>query len=663
MIMKKRFLLLAVAMLGAVLGGSSRARMFSPEDVEAQAGGKVRDEFHQTYPLSGANGRVSLENINGAVRVAVWDREEVRVDAVKRADTRERLDEAQIKVDADADSISIKTEYPHSSMRRDRDDGERHHNVASVDYTLTVPRGVRLDKINIINGALDIEGAAGFVHASSINGQVTARGLTGETNLSVINGRLEATFDRLDDAKPITLASVNGPVTLTVPSNANIELRASTVHGAINNDFGLPVRRGEYVGSDLAGVIGRGGARVKLSNVNGPISIKRAADGRAASAARNLLSETRGDFDGLVDKQQLERDVEQATREAQREVEQATRETQREVEQAMRESRREIERAARLTAGEQQRIAREAQHAVREAQRDINSAEITRQAVDEARRTIDAQRTVITRDKDLVTRGRSGDEPRRIERETKSFPVSGVPRVRVETFDGPITVRAWDKPEVSYTAVKRAADDQEMRGVRLKATQNDSQITISAEFDKNFSREVVKRDDRMVAFNSGASVELEIYVPRNASLKVSSGDGRLRVEGVSGDIDLHTGDGPIDVSDAGGTLRINTGDGQIRISDFDGTAEARTGDGRITLDGRFGQLNAETGDGSISLAMPADANATIETDAESVVNDGLGTAEGADDSEARTRRWRVGGGGKLIKLRTGDGRIILRAKR
>ncbi|MDQ3252861.1 MAG: DUF4097 domain-containing protein, partial [Acidobacteriota bacterium] len=294
---------------------------------------------------------------------------------------------------------------------------------------------------------------------------------------------------------------------------------------------------------------------------------------------------------------------------------------------------------------------------------DINTAEITRQAIDEARRTIDEQRTVITREKDLVTRGRSGDEPRRIERETKSFPVSGVPRVRVETFDGTITVRAWDKPEVSYTAVKRAADDQEMRGVRLTATQTGSQITISAEFDKNFSRQVVKRDDRMVAFNSGASVELEIYVPRNASLKVSSGDGRLRVEGVSGDIDLHTGDGPIDVSDAGGTLRIDTGDGQIRISDFNGTAEARTGDGRITLDGRFGQLNAETGDGSISLAMPADADATIETDAESVVNDGLGTAEGADDSEARMRRWRVGGGGKLIKLRTGDGRIILRAKR
>ena len=32
----------------------------------------VREEFHQTYPLT-ANGRIELENINGAVHISVWD--------------------------------------------------------------------------------------------------------------------------------------------------------------------------------------------------------------------------------------------------------------------------------------------------------------------------------------------------------------------------------------------------------------------------------------------------------------------------------------------------------------------------------------------------------------------------------------------------------------
>ncbi len=34
---------------------------------------EIRQEFHQTYPFS-ATGRVSVENLNGEVRIAVWDR-------------------------------------------------------------------------------------------------------------------------------------------------------------------------------------------------------------------------------------------------------------------------------------------------------------------------------------------------------------------------------------------------------------------------------------------------------------------------------------------------------------------------------------------------------------------------------------------------------------
>src|SRR5260370_39455449 len=47
----------------------------------------VTEEFHHTYPLS-ASGRIELANINGAVHVAAWDQNEVKLDAVKRADNR-----------------------------------------------------------------------------------------------------------------------------------------------------------------------------------------------------------------------------------------------------------------------------------------------------------------------------------------------------------------------------------------------------------------------------------------------------------------------------------------------------------------------------------------------------------------------------------------------
>ena len=629
---------------------------------------EVREEFHQTYPLA-ANGRVSLENINGSVRITAWDRDEVKVDAVKRAYSRERLSEATIRVDAGPSSLHIKTVYPYRNQTFTNDSEGRYRNPATVEYTLTVPRSVRLDTIELINGGLTIEGVAGYVKASSINGRLTAHGLMGEANLSTINGGLEATFDQLDESKPVSLGSINGSVVLTIPSDANAQIKANTVNGGIRNDFGLPVRHGKYVGHDLAGVLGRGGVRIKLSNVNGQISIRHAADNRPLSPATNLLPEKQNDNERDEDEGEIarsnreaqraqleaQREAERATREAQREAERARREAQQESARASAEAQREAERArsqaqreAARAQAEAQRIAREAQleaqrealEAQREAQRELerNQAEIAR-AVREAARA--------------QTRVYSSGGYRYSDRESRSFTVSGAPRVTLGTFDGSIVVRSWDKSEVMYTALKRANNEQALRGINVRAEQRGSEISIIAEFDKSSARNTF-------GFTSAnATVSLEVYVPRRSTLRASSGDGRLNVDGINGEVDLRTGDGSIEVRNGRGRLLANTGDGHVSITNFDGEADARTGDGGITLDGRFTQLAARTGDGSISLALPADSNVTIETHAESVSNDGLAVPEDTGTSK-RVRRWKVGHGGAVFTLRTGDGHITLR---
>ena len=117
----------------------------------------LTQEFHQTYPM-GADGRISLENINGAVHITGWDRNEVQVDAVKRARRQARLDEAKIVVDAHANSISIHTEYPNHDHNFNWND---ENNPASVEYTLHVPRQSRLDHVELINGELDIQDVSG----------------------------------------------------------------------------------------------------------------------------------------------------------------------------------------------------------------------------------------------------------------------------------------------------------------------------------------------------------------------------------------------------------------------------------------------------------------------------------------------------------------------
>lgn len=636
--------LLALAALAVAATDATRAQSSRPE---------LTEEFHQTYPLTG-EGRVSLQNLNGGVRVSAWDRNEVKVDAVKRAYTQQRLQETKINVDAGPSYVRIETEYPDYNWR---DDGERHENPASVEYTLTVPRTARLEDVDLVNGSLTIEGVAGPVHASSVNGHVRASGLSGTVNLSVVNGQLEATLDRLNESGTVTLSSVNGPLVVTLPSDSNATVRANTLHGPINNDFNLPVREGEYIGRDLEGRLGQGGARVRLSNVNGSITIHRANDSRPLSPAVNLLSETREEDGGEDEAREAAKEAREAQREAQREAREAARD-KREAQSDAESDRQEAEREKAEAKQEAEQEKAEAK-----AELDRASADAERDA-ERVRREVERDTARVARDVENATRdavrvnGGFDNSQRLIERESKSFAVAGTPRIRVETFDGAVYVHAWDKPEVSYTATKRAGDDREMKGIKIQAQSAGQEVTLRADFDKSFARVYREEGGRVISFNSNASTEFDVYVPRNATLFVSSGDGRLRIEGVSGVIDLHTGDGAIDVSAGQGRLHAETGDGRIRVEGFDGDAEARTGDGRITLDGNFKSLTARTGDGTISLAVPDGANATVETDAESVFNDGVAVAESPADS--RVRRWRIGGGGQVLKLNTGDGQIILR---
>jgi hypothetical protein len=254
--------------------------------------GAFTEEFHQTYALT-ADGRVELDNINGAVHISTWERNEVKVDAVKYADSKERLEQARIDIDSGNDHLSIRTKYPGHDLTFN---WGSHNNPATVEYTLTVPRGARLDEIKLINGALDITGAKGEVHASCINGRLEAHNLSGRADLSTINGHLDAKFDDLSGSS-IKLSSVNGSMEMTIPSDSKAEIEASTVSGGIENDFGLHVNHHSFVGHDLRGELGNGGPRIKLSNVNGRIEIHHASDGRALSPSKDLGHRDKDDDD------------------------------------------------------------------------------------------------------------------------------------------------------------------------------------------------------------------------------------------------------------------------------------------------------------------------------------------------------------------------------
>lgn len=590
---------------------------------------EVREEFRQSYPLS-ASGRIILENLNGAARIKVWDREEVEVVAAKRAFSRERLDEVKIDITATAELVRIRTRYP-SFSSYSREDKSRQHEPATVDYTLTVPRKVRLESIELVNGPIEIDGVEGYIKASSVNGRVTARGMTSDSRLSTVNGSLEASFGSLAGTTQINLGSVNGNVSLVIPSNSNAQIRAATVHGAIRNDFGLEVHDLDYVGHELNGQIGTGGPRIRLGNVNGAISVRHDKSG-AVSPATTLLSQKE------KDKEKFREEVRMAREDARKGAQAAREEAMADLAQERLERQREIE------------TKREIDRRLREAEREIRTAQVQvereQRRVERERQRSEGRGTGAGEGEGTgggIGGGVGSGVSRFTAKETKTFTVSGTPRVHITTHDGVVLIRGWDRPEVKYTATKRAGDDAELSEISIKAEQVDSNVTIVTEPDSN------------------GSVSFELYVPRNTSLEAATGDGQLSLDGVSGDITLRSGDGPVNVANASGQLNVSTGDGPIKILRFDGGIEARTGDGPVSLDGRFTEVQVNTGSGSVTLAVPADLNFVIETNAEDLSNEGLPITEEPASSK-RLKRWKVGQGGKVFVITTGDGRVFLRTR-
>jgi len=229
----------------------------------AAAHAKVSAEFHKTVPL--VSGSVAVKNINGSVKIAAWDRNEVQIDAVKTAETQQKLDEATIEVTTSPGRVEIETKYP---------SGE-HHNPASVEYTIHVPRKANLDGIRLVNGSLDVTGLAGSVDAESVNGAVHIDGAVGSLRANSVNGRVDATITSLT-GQPINLEAVNGALELRLPANASATIKAETVNGDVSTDFSLAVEHAQYgPGASLKGKLGDGNTSIHLNTVNGSIHISR----------------------------------------------------------------------------------------------------------------------------------------------------------------------------------------------------------------------------------------------------------------------------------------------------------------------------------------------------------------------------------------------------
>jgi len=231
----------------------------------------VTETEEMTFEVN-ADARISLENINGDIRITGGSGEKVHLVAEKKAGNQEYLDELEVVVDADKDYIRIETRHPKSEggwLKWGNDSS------GSVSYVLEVPATVNLDTISTVNGDVEITSVRGQVKAETVNGSLEVMGLEGDVKLETVNGSIQAEFNQMGAGQRVSADAVNGKIILVLPADTSARVEAETVNGSIDaDDFGLKPEKG-FVGRNLSGEIGGGDARISLDTVNGSIKISK----------------------------------------------------------------------------------------------------------------------------------------------------------------------------------------------------------------------------------------------------------------------------------------------------------------------------------------------------------------------------------------------------
>ena len=150
-------------------------------------------------------------------------------------------------------------------------------------------------------------------------------------------------------------------------------------------------------------------------------------------------------------------------------------------------------------------------------------------------------------------------------------------------------------------------------------------------------------------------------MPKKSNLRIHT-DREIRLENVSGDIDLQGADESINVRDVDGKLKVASTDGRIRVIGFSGEIISETTDGETSLEGDFQKITAKTGDGNIILTLPDDASAIIRANTDSVSLAGIAPSriKTVDVSEEASV-WRIGNGSANYNFTVADGQVFIRS--
>ena len=272
----------------------------------------------------------------------------------------------------------------------------------------------------------------------------------------------------------------------------------------------------------------------------------------------------------------------------------------------------------------------------------------------------------------------------------KTLQVSGPVDLEVFTHSGDVTVRAGSSGSI-FIRGKIYVGDRWFGGRR-----DDDVHAIEQNPPIHQSGNSVHID--YVNYHN-ISVDYEITVPADTTIRSHTGSGDQILEGTRGNADVQTGSGDVKLSNLTGEIHLQTGSGDVRARSIAGAVHGGTGSGNIEIEetasgdidlhtgsgnvtarginGGFhgetgsGDVTAEgtqtgtweirTGSGNVHVRLPGNAafEADISTSSGSV---DVGapiemTVQGRIGDVHKSVHGKVRGGGPLLRVRTGSGDI------
>jgi len=272
----------------------------------------------------------------------------------------------------------------------------------------------------------------------------------------------------------------------------------------------------------------------------------------------------------------------------------------------------------------------------------------------------------------------------------KTFQVSGPVDLEVQTHSGDIIVRSGSSGSVSIRG-KIFVGDHWLFGNRHTDVSDIEQHPPLRQEGNSIRIDYVNARD--------ISVDYEIIVPAETSIRSHSGSGDQTIEGTRGNVDLQSGSGDVKLLRVTGEIHLQTGSGNVRAREIagalrggagsgdieveetgSGDVDLHTGSGNITAHGVQGAFHAEAGSGDITgegmqtgawEIRTGSGNVHVRLPANAAFDADISTSSGTLDVDApitmtvqgrvqETRKRIVGkvrGGGPRLTVRTGSGDI------